>query len=90
MKKLLPTAALLIGILYLSSCNKGDDNPYGDWRCTCFITKNYVISGTKYTMKDTSVLLAEDMDKESATAFCNTTQLSYVDTIGSFAKCAIK
>lgn len=88
MKKLLPVAALLVGIL--SSCNKGDDNPYGDWRCTCFITKNYYISGTKYTMKDTAVLYADDMDKESATSFCTTSQLGYVDTSGSFAQCSLK
>lgn len=84
------TALLLSGILYLASCNKGDDNPYKDWRCTCFVTHYYFIDTVKKSYLDTVVLAADDMDKLSATSYCNTTQAGYVDTIGSFAKCNVK
>ena len=85
------TALLLSGILYLASCNKGDDNPYKDWKCTCFVTHYYYFSDTvKKTRLDTVTLAADDMDKLSATSFCNSSQAGYVDTIGSFAKCTLK
>lgn len=90
MKKLLPAAALLFSVIYLLSCNKGDDNPYGRWRCTCFINKYYFVDTNKFLMRDTAVLFAENMDKESATAFCSSTQSGYSDTLGSAATCKLK
>ncbi|GAA4469763.1 hypothetical protein GCM10023093_29760 [Nemorincola caseinilytica] len=84
------TAILLSGILYLASCNKGDDNPYKNWKCTCFVTQFYYIDTVKKTFFDTVTLKADNMDKNSATSFCTSAQTGYLDTFGSFAKCTLK
>ena len=91
MKKFLPVIfAFAGGLLMTASCNKGDDNPYGDWRCTCFISKAVKQDTVIIFEKDTAVLIANDMDKESAMAFCETTKLGYSDTLGTAAKCDLK
>jgi uncharacterized protein (DUF697 family) len=91
MKKFLPVIlAVAGGLLMTASCNKGDDNPYGDWRCTCFVTKAMKQDTVIVFEKDTAILIANDMDKESAKAFCETTKQSFVDTLGSAALCNLK
>jgi len=93
MKKLLPVVALLSGIIFWVSCNKGDDNPYGDWRCTCFVTKYVYLppADTVKTIKlDTVYLNADQVDKNTAKSFCEQSQKGYTDTMGGSAKCIIK
>jgi hypothetical protein len=91
MKNFLPVIyAISGGLLLMASCNKGDDNPYGDWKCTCFINKARLQDTVVVFDKDTAVLLANDMDKESAKAFCETTKQGYTDTLGTVANCTLK
>jgi hypothetical protein len=90
--------ALLIAVLgctsLLTSCDKGDDNPYGDWKCTCFVTKvSYLIippDTTIITTLDTMYLNAMDMDLNTAKSFCERRQTGYTDTLGGKAVCTIK
>jgi hypothetical protein len=93
MKRILPIVALLTGTLLVSSCNKGDDNPYGDWKCTCFVSKMdyWNVGDTVRTARlDTVYLLANDMDKNTAKSFCDQAKTSYVDSVGSTATCNLK
>jgi hypothetical protein len=95
MKKLFPVVlALLSGFILYTSCNKGDDNPYGDWKCTCFVAKNVtIITGTdtvKTVAKDTVYLTPYDMDKNTATSFCEQAAKGYKDTLGTTATCTLK
>jgi hypothetical protein len=90
MKKLL-LALAVAATLY--SCNKGDDNPYGNWKCTCFVTTMLYVhpeDTVRSARLDTVLLNANEMDKNSATAFCKNAQTSYVDTFGSNATCTLK
>lgn len=90
--------ALLIAALgcssLLSSCNKGDDNPYGDWKCTCFVKKvSYIIippDTTIVTTLDTNYLNAMDMDMNTAKSFCERRQIGFTDTLGGTAVCTLK
>jgi hypothetical protein len=93
MKKLLPVFALLSGIAILASCNKGDDNPYGDWKCTCFVTKMVYLTPSdtvRSPILDTVYIAENDMDKNTAKAFCQKSATSYKDTIGGMANCILK
>ncbi|MBL7692636.1 MAG: hypothetical protein JNM41_13680 [Flavipsychrobacter sp.] len=93
MRRILPIVALLTGTLLVASCNKGDDNPYGDWKCTCFVSKmDYWTAGdtVRTARLDTVYLMANDMDKNTAKSFCDQAKTSYVDTFGSTATCNIK
>ncbi len=95
MKNTFPFAALLVcGLLYFASCNKGDDNPYGDWRCTCFVTSiDSVITPTDTILVpqlDTVFLTANDMDRTTALSFCEQAKKGYTDTVGGSAACKLK
>ncbi len=93
MKRILPIVVLLTGTLLVASCNKGDDNPYGDWKCTCFVTKmgKWNPGDTVFTPRfDTVYLMANDMDKNTAKTFCEQAKTSYVDSAGSTASCSLK
>ncbi len=85
MKKLIPIALLLLTSgAVLQSCNKGDDNPYGDWKCVCFLEQKL------YNLKDTVVLYENDMDRNTAKAFCEKAKQGYIDSSGTTADCNIK
>jgi len=91
MKKLL--LALAVSGVVLTSCNKGDDNPYGNWKCTCFVTTMVYINPedtVRSPRMDTVFLNANEMDKNSAKTFCENAKTSYVDTFGSKATCTLK
>ena len=93
MKIKLPIVALLTGAIFAVSCNKGDDNPFGDWKCTCFVSKMdyWNMGDTVRTARlDTVYLTANDMDKNTAKNFCDQAKVSYTDTVGSTAKCSLK
>ncbi len=93
MKKMLPLIALSFGTLFVLSCNKGDDNPYSDWRCTCFVTKYVYLTPTDTVLHpklDTTYLTVDDVDKNTATTFCQQAASGYTDSAGSTAKCIIK
>jgi hypothetical protein len=95
MKKLLTVPALLLcAFTFLASCNKGDDNPYGDWRCTCFVTKiKYVYTATDTIttpILDTVYLQANDVDKNTAKSFCEQARMGYTDTVGGTAACTVR
>lgn len=81
------------GISLLASCDKGDENPYGNWKCTCFVTRMVYISPEDTVLKpryDTVYLNANEMDKASAKKFCEQAKTSYTDTIGGSATCLFK
>lgn len=92
-KYLLTTIALISGALYFVACNKGDDNPYGTYNCTCIVSKYYIVYSGPDTLKksimDTVYLKAENMDYKSAEAFCNKAKSGYTDTLGSSAACEL-
>lgn len=95
MKKIFALVAILAGgLMFFSSCNKGDDNPYADWKCTCFVTHlTYVIDPPDTVIVpvfDTVYLQANDMDKVTALSFCQQAQMGYTDTIGGSAACKLK
>lgn len=87
MKKLIPVAIALISMALLPSCDKGDDNPYGNWKCTCFVTRTY--SPTLQYI-DTIVLNENDMDRNTAKAYCEKAKEGFMDTTGVVADCKIK
>ncbi len=92
MKKLL-LALAVAGLVILNSCNKGDDNPYGNWKCTCFVTTMVYLQPEDTVLsprRDTVFLNANEMDKNSATTFCQNAKASYTDTLGSTATCTLK
>lgn len=91
MKKLL--LALTVAGVAFTSCNKGDDNPYGNWKCTCFVTTmlyQHPEDTVRTPRLDTVFLNANEMDKNSAKTFCENAKTSYVDTFGSRATCTLK
>jgi hypothetical protein len=94
MKKLLPVVALLSGLIFWAACNKGDDNPYGDWKCTCFVNKMVYLPGDTVLspFRDTVFLSVNDVDKNTAKNFCEQAKKSFTDTalIGSSASCTVK
>jgi hypothetical protein len=95
MKKLFPlVVAVACGLLFFVSCNKGDDNPYADWKCTCFVTQVDSLRTPTDTIPiftyDTVYLQANDMDRVSAESFCKQAQVGYTDTLGSVGACKLK
>ncbi len=84
------TFVLACSMLALVACNKGDDNPYKNWRCYCFVNRAVFEDTTIYLVKDTTVLYVENMDYQSAKLFCASAQTGYVDTFGSYATCDLK
>lgn len=96
MRKLLPALfAVFACISIFVSCNKGDDNPFGDYKCTCFVAKSQlkIVPPDDTVVEiiyDTVYLKAHDMDKNTATSFCTQAQAGYTDTLGSSAKCNLK
>lgn len=84
MKKLLPIAAtaLLTGFIIVSSCKKKDDNPTGNWTCTCVVT----VAGTTTTYPITYTSQA----KNTAQASCTTAQAAYISAGASAATCTFK
>jgi len=85
---------VVAGLTILSSCNKGDDDPFGDWKCTCFVKKiGYIYTPTdttQYITLDTTYLSAFDMQKSTAKSFCERAQLNFTDTFGNSANCIVK
>lgn len=93
MKKWLLTLTVLSGFAFLSSCDKGDDNPYGNWKCTCIVSRLVYLHATdtvKSPKLDTVYLNANEMDRNSAMTFCNQAKKSYTDTLGGTANCIFK
>lgn len=88
MKKFVPVAVVLSVVAFFSSCDKGDDNPYGNWKCTCFVTKTY----TTPNIVDTVVLNQNDMDKNTAKTYCENAKKGYIasDTGAVTATCTLK
>jgi len=94
MKKLLPVVALLCGITFFSSCDKGNDNPVGNWRCTCFVESYVYLSPSdtvKSLKKDTVYLNANNMDQNTAKTYCQNAKSGFADTVlKQSATCTVK
>ncbi len=95
MRKLLTIAvSLFVGLSFFASCDKGDDNPFGDYKCTCFVARSelqIIPPDTFIVIKyDTVYHTANDMDLKTATSFCAQAQAGYTDTLGTSATCKLK
>ncbi len=89
MKKLFPVAIALLSPVLLASCDKGDDNPYGNWKCTCFVTT--AGTGSTFVHTDTVVLYENDMDRNTAKSYCDKAKIGYDSlSIGRVADCKLK
>lgn len=88
MKKFTTVAiTLLLSMGAFMSCNKGDENPFNDWKCTCFVTTTDTVS----SHIDTVVLALDNVDKANAESLCTKSQAGYVDTtLGRSATCKLK
>ncbi len=84
MKKLLPIAAtaLLTGFIIVSSCKKKDDNPVGNWTCSCTVVASGVTTTPSFTYSSTA--------KNTATASCASVQSGYIAVGATSATCTLK
>jgi hypothetical protein len=92
MRKVLLTAGFACAAaLTFTACNKGDDNPYGNWKCVCLVKQYYFVNDTTVAYRnDTGYYTLDAMDRNTAKSFCDKTQVSYTDTLGTIANCLFK